>query len=162
MDYWNLYRLPNQSTVCNQFINSYYLDDLNENSRSVPLSSSSLSSDTLSSSTSSSSSSISTSSSSSSSTSSSLSGSNNLRDRNKPTNWVNTIEFDPIGLNGLMQLPKQDKSHLFDYNQRLKTVLRNRQPTLFTFTSPLYPDNYPPNTDCIKVIKGELKRFLKL
>lgn len=161
MDYWDLYRLPNQSTVCNQFINSYYLDDLNENSRSVPLSSSSLSSDTLSSSTSSSSS-ISTSSSSSSSTSSSLSGSTNLRDRNKPTNWVNTIEFDPIGLNGLIQLPKQDKSHLFDYNQRLKTVLRNRQPTLFTFTSPLYPDNYPPNTDCIKVIKGELKRFLKL
>ncbi|CAH8594419.1 unnamed protein product [Schistosoma intercalatum] len=156
MDYWNLYRLPNQSTVCNQFINSYYLDDLNENSRSVPLSSSSLSSDTLSSSTSSSSS-ISTSSSSSSSTSSSLSGSTNLRDRNKPTNWVNTIEFDPIGLNGLIQLPKQDKSHLFDYNQRLKTVLRNRQPTLFTFTSPLYPDNYPPNTDCIKVIKAPQK-----
>ncbi|XP_018646499.1 neuropilin (nrp) and tolloid (tll)-like [Schistosoma mansoni] len=58
---------------------------------------------------------------------------------------------------GLMQLPKQEKSHLFDYNQRLKTVLRNRQPTLFTFTSPLYPDNYPPNTDCIKVIKAPQK-----
>uniref|UniRef100_A0A5K4FEK0 CUB domain-containing protein n=1 Tax=Schistosoma mansoni TaxID=6183 RepID=A0A5K4FEK0_SCHMA len=158
MDYWSLYRLPNQSTVCNQFINSYYLDDLKEDGRSVPLSKSSLSSGISSSSTSSSSiPTSSSSSSSSSSTSSSLSGSTNLRDRNNPTNWVDTIEFDPIGIGGLMQLPKQEKSHLFDYNQRLKTVLRNRQPTLFTFTSPLYPDNYPPNTDCIKVIKAPQK-----
>ncbi|KAH8873486.1 Neuropilin and tolloid-like protein 2 [Schistosoma japonicum] len=149
MDYWSLYRLPNQSTVCDQFINSYYLDDLNENTRSSSSSSSSL----VTSSGSSTSSAAVPISSSSSPSASSLSGSN-LWDRNKQSNWINTIEFDPIGLTGLMQLPKQDKPNLFDYNQRLKTVLRTRQPTLFTFTSPLYPDNYPPNTDCIKVIKA--------
>ncbi|KAK4468502.1 hypothetical protein MN116_007703 [Schistosoma mekongi] len=149
MDYWSLHRLPNQSTVCDQFINSYYLDDLNENTRSSSSSSSSL---VTNSGSSTSSASVPISSSSSPSTSS-LSG-NNLWDRNKPPNWINTIEFDPIGLTGLIQLPKQDKSNLFDYNQRLKTLLRTRQPTLFTFTSPLYPDNYPPNTDCIKVIKA--------
>ncbi|VDQ13137.1 unnamed protein product [Trichobilharzia regenti] len=80
-----------------------------------------------------------------------------LWDRHKPSNWISTVEFDPTAL---VQLPKTEKQHLYDYNQRFKNILRSRQPTLYTFTSPLYPDNYPPNVDCIKVIKGESNSML--
>ncbi|CAH8612361.1 unnamed protein product [Heterobilharzia americana] len=151
MDFWSLYRLPNQSAVCDQFINSFYLDDPKEDRRSLSLSGSLSPSPT----TAAASVAVAATSSSASSASSASSTANaQLWDRHKPTSWINAVEFDHIGLSGLMQLPKPDRQHPFDYNKRLKSALRSRQPTLFTFTSPLYPDNYPPNTDCVKVIKA--------
>ncbi|CAH8863291.1 unnamed protein product [Trichobilharzia szidati] len=159
IDYWSAYRLPNQSTVCDQFINSYYLDDPKEENRYVTFAGSLSSSPTVASrGVASAASSAAAASPSSTSSSTLSSSSSNLKtagsqlwDRHKPSNWINAVEFDPTSL---VQLPKTEKQHLYDYNQRFKNVLRSRQPTLFTFTSPLYPDNYPPNVDCIKVIKA--------
>nr|CAH8863122.1 unnamed protein product [Trichobilharzia regenti] len=160
IDYWSAYRLPNQSTVCDQFINSYYLDDPKEENRYVTFAGSLSSSPTVASrgvASAVSSAAAAAASASASSTLSSSSSSNlktagsQLWDRHKPSNWISTVEFDPTAL---VQLPKTEKQHLYDYNQRFKNILRSRQPTLYTFTSPLYPDNYPPNVDCIKVIKA--------
>ncbi|KAG5449575.1 Neuropilin and tolloid-like protein 1 [Clonorchis sinensis] len=32
--------------------------------------------------------------------------------------------------------------------------MKDLKPLLYTFTSPAYPNNYPPQTDCIKVIRA--------
>ncbi|TGZ71796.1 hypothetical protein CRM22_002487 [Opisthorchis felineus] len=122
LDEQAMFRLPNQSAICNDFIQTFYLD------RSSP----------------------------------------DVALPNRPfwdvaalSRWPERRPNKPLAPSNAAALsssgskvPERFPSSPLKFDSYFDKGMKDLKPLLYTFTSPAYPNNYPPQTDCIKVIRA--------
>ncbi|OON22495.1 CUB domain protein, partial [Opisthorchis viverrini] len=115
-----MFRLPNQSAICNDFIQTFYLD---KSSPDIALPNRPFWDVAA------------------------LSRWPDRRPNKLPSNA-------PALPSSGSKVPERFPSSPLKFDSYFDKGMKDLKPLLYTFTSPAYPNNYPPQTDCIKVIRA--------